>query len=131
MDLEDYTFLTNSLCSGTVTRVSLEQWAARFIIDDTEIFIESEWNLINESNEIIDRSIEFENRKSFESWRLLFQVAKSVEVIDPDLNSFRIIFENGFGLNIFANDDGYEDWHVNSTQYGMMVCNGKLICLFP
>jgi len=119
---EDYNFLVNALSGKQITEICLDVWQTVIQLGDAYILLECDWDLLDNSGNSIDKSIEFIQRIKFDLWRVIGLHVKSVSLIDLPSSSFCLLLDNDFKINIFSNDDGYEDWNVHSPEFGTLIC---------
>lgn len=116
--------IIDSMIGKKVTRVILDQYQTTFLVDDIEIVVESYWRLNSVNGEIIDQKRSIQSRDSFELWKIIDRTVINSEIVFEPFSNLKLYFSGGLFFEVFGNDDGYEDWHVNTSNHGGILCNG-------
>ena len=109
----------------TVTRVSIDQWAVELIVGEFALYVESEWVLLTNGNEVVDKYLDLASRGNFNLWQLLGKQISDVDLVDGELSNLKLTFSNESQFIAYANDDDFEDWSVTGPSLNI-TCMRKI-----
>jgi hypothetical protein len=114
------------LLGQIITRISYEPWSVRLLFGDAELVIEGRWSLIAPDGTVRDKDHDHRKREHFELWRVANCEVLDIQFSDDPLPWFVVSVTGQWSLKVSADEDGYEDWTLNSNG-SLVVCNGTLV----
>ena len=127
--LDMYKTIFEDLTGQYVTRISLEQWSVRIMfVKCSELIVECDWRLTDESGNEMDNSVKLGIRKRFELWRIVGSTATHFEIDPENICAWSIQTSSGMKLTIIGDLDKFEDWSIVFPNHeGMFVSSGGQI----
>lgn len=117
-----------SLVGQVITTVYIDQWSVTLLTLESAVITEGHWTLFDSAGVAVDSDCEDIVRQDFKLWKALGTTIVASNISRD--NHLKLVFDNGLQLEVRSDDDGYEDWHLNSEGGLMLIVNDKTITTF-